>query len=257
MTKRLLAIGWLGAILAIALGIALARAPAHAQVEPGPRLTYSKVAGPEVPIGAQVSFTLRITNSGDEDAGSQTVQDILPEGIEWSIHSYTFDECSLTDEGQKLVCNTASVPEPAIVGGQILNGAVSVTVTGFALQCGDYDNLAIFQVSIIRTATARVTCPPTPTPTPTNTPVIIVVTATPTATPVVPTATPASPTAVLPTASPRLPGASVTPGPPNTGESIETVSQGANLALAAAGTLAIVVGATATSLIVLYRRRRE
>lgn len=238
---------WL--VIAIACAFAasiLTIGQVSAQSPPSPKLSYHKVAGPEVPIGGGISFTMSISNSGNLDSGSQTLQDVLPDGIDWQIApGYSWDECAI--EGQQLLCSAATVPKPFIVGGVIVNGSVHVTVTGIALECGDYENTAIFNSTTIRRAVASVTCPPTPTPTPTNTPVVIVVTATPTNTPFPPTLTPTPPpsstsTPVVVTATPTV---RIAPGPPNTGGSPPSAyAESGSIApqLAIAGLVAIALG---------------
>ncbi len=190
--------------------------------DPGDSLQFTKVAGPEVPVGGGTSFTIGVTNYGDAEF-SQTLQlsDDLPDGIDWKIDSSGgWDSCEI--DGTLLSCADSFIPGPAVIGGAIYHSSSFVTVVGIAETCGSYLNSALFYWrapdesfrSVTKQAAAIVTCPATPTPPPTNTPVIIVVTATPTNTPVPqPTATPTLNNPVPTATATRR----VAPLPPNTG----------------------------------------
>ena len=85
MKYRSETLGYLFAIVVVILGALLMVRTAHADTptpEPTPRLTYAKVATVD---NHYVEWTLSVTNSGDADSGSQTIQDTLPTGSDWVI----------------------------------------------------------------------------------------------------------------------------------------------------------------------------
>lgn len=203
MTKvlKLLGGGVLAALLAL-LAVAVYAA------EPAPKLTFSNSAAVD---GHYVEFTLAVTNAGDADSNSQTVQDTLPAGADWAIVNDTI-ACSLAPSllpnRTKLDCAPFIVPKRDLSGVDT-DGLKFVTIGGVVDQCGDISNAALFNLATVRVTTVSIACPATPTPIPTAPPV------TSTTGPVeLPTSTP-TPT-VAPTKT-AVPGASSTPKPPNTG----------------------------------------
>ena len=212
--------------------------------EPSPKLTYSKIAGPAVPVGGLVTFTVSVVNSGNADSNAQAMQDTLPAGIDWQIATDTFG-CSLGPSaivGRTLLsCGPVIVEQRHINKTQddFENGVASVTVVGIANVCGPLFNVALFNGFNPVAATADVLCPtPVPTATPTQTPVPS--TPTPTATQPPPTATP---TQFVPTATPTQ---RIAPLPPNTGNS-DGGKPGTDVAygLLVVGALLVLVSVTA------------
>lgn len=180
---------------------------AHA-AEPAPILTFSNSASVD---GHYVEFTLAVSNAGDADSNSQTVQDTLPAGADWAIVEDTIG-CSLAPSllpnRTKLDCQPFIVPKRDLSGVDT-DGLKFVTIGGILDQCGDVSNAALFNLATIRATTVSIACPATPTPVPTSPPVSS------TTRPVeLPTSTP---TATLAPTKTAVPGASSTPKPPNTG----------------------------------------
>jgi uncharacterized repeat protein (TIGR01451 family) len=201
------AIAWLIAIVA---AFALFAVIAHA-AEPAPALTYSNSAAVD---GHYVEFTLAVSNAGDADSNSQTVQDTLPAGADWAIVEDTIG-CSLAPSllpnRTKLDCQPFIVPARDLSGVDT-DGLKFVTIGGIVDDCGDVSNAVLFNLATVRVTTVSIACPATPTlpPSATATPP-----ATVTSGPVeLPTSTP-TPT-IAPTKT-SVPGASSTPKPPNTG----------------------------------------
>jgi len=202
-------IAWLIAIIAAFAVLATLFTQARA-AEPAPILTYSNVATIDAHY---VEFTLAVSNAGDADSNSQTVQSTLPAGADWAIVEDTIG-CSLAPSllpnRTKLDCQPFIVPARDLAGVDT-DGLKFVTVGGIVDNCGDVSNAALFNLAIIRATTVNMACPATPTPVPTSPPV------TSTTGPVeLPTSTPTSTIAPTKTA---VPGASSTPKPPNTGDS--------------------------------------
>ena len=176
---------------------------AHA-TEPAPVLTYSKSAAVD---GSYIEWTLAVSNSGDADSESQTVQDTLPSGADWAIVEDTIG-CELGPSSLanrlKLSCDKFIVPKKNLDGVDT-DGLRFVTVGGIVDRCGDYLNTAQFNFAILRSTAVSIACPATPVPpTATSTPVPTVTTG-----PV-----------ELPTPTPTktaIPSSSVIPRPPNTG----------------------------------------
>lgn len=199
MTKILrLAVFW-AALFALA---PLAVLIAHA-AEPAPVLTYSKSAAVD---GSYIEWTLAVSNSGDADSNSQTVQDTLPAGADWAIVEDTIG-CELGPSALanrlKLSCDKFIVPKRDLEGVDT-DGLRFVTIGGIVDECGSYSNTAQFNFAILRSTTVSIACPATPTPIPSAT-----------ATPV-PTVTTGP--VELPTATPTKTAVpSKTPLPPNTG----------------------------------------
>lgn len=198
------AVAWLIAIVA---GLALLTISIAAAAEPAPILTYSNVATVD---GHYVEFTAAVSNAGDADSNSQTVQDTLPSGADWAIVEDTIG-CSLAPSllpnRTKLDCDPFIVPKRNLDGVDT-DGLKFVTLGGIVDGCGDISNAALFNLAIVRVTTVSIACPATPTP---------LATVSPTATsgPVeLPTLTP---TATIAPTKTTVPGASSTPKPPNTG----------------------------------------
>lgn len=225
MSKRLAGMltGLVAALILVAVAFAATPTPTP---EPAPRLTYSKVAGPDVDVGGLISFTISVTNSGNADSGSQTAQDTLPGALDWFIGADTWG-CALSPSST--VGRTVLRCEPAIAVARhlnenrddFINGSVSVTVVAQAQTCGVFANFAVIDGSVPVSAFATVRCPVTPTPTATVPP--------PTATPTpIATAT-APPTATPATEEPTVvPRPRVTPAPPNTGSGSDPTTLGAD-----------------------------
>jgi len=195
VTKVLKLLG--GGVLAALLALA---AVAVYAAEPAPKLTFSNTAAVD---GHYVEFTLAVTNAGDADSNSQTVQDTLPAGADWAIVKDTIG-CSLAPsllQGRtKLDCDPFIVPKRNLDGVDT-DGLKFVTIGGIVDGCGDISNAALFNLATVRVTTVSIACPATPTPTATAPPI------TATTGPVeLPLATPTK------TAIP-----STTPKPPNTG----------------------------------------
>lgn len=199
-------IAWLIAIIA---AFALFAVIAHA-AEPAPILTYSNSASVD---GHYVEFTLAVSNAGDADSNSQTVQDTLPAGADWAIVEDTIG-CSLApsllSNRTKLDCQPFIVPKRDLAGVDT-DGLKFVTIGGIVDQCGDVSNAALFNLATIRATTVSIACPTTPTPVPTATAPPITATTGPVE---LPTSTP---TVTLAPTKTAVPGASSTPKPPNTG----------------------------------------
>lgn len=203
MTKQIN--GWfivmaLAVIVGLGLYTVTAATPTPTPV-PSPIMTYSKFsqAGENY-----IAWILVAQNSGNADSDSQTVQDTLPAGADWTITQDGIG-CelvpSLLPNRVKLSCNPFIVQKRHInaEGSNFVNGSRSVIIGGVVDKCGDYNNVAIFNFLTIRQNTATVDCPATPTPT------------TPITTPEPTTPVPTS-TQPISTPTPRI-----TPLPPNTG----------------------------------------
>lgn len=182
--------------------------------EPAPILTYEKSADVE---GNLIIWTLSVTNSGDADSNSQTVQDTLPAGVDWYILEDNIN-CSLvpsiTDGRLRLGCDPFIVPKRDL-SGEDTDGYRFVTIFGYASQCGFYNNAAQFNVFTVRLASALVPCPDMVTPVPPTSTPVTVIPATETPTPVSTVTTP------VPTSTPKI-IPSITPKPPATGNGIST-----------------------------------
>lgn len=201
MTRILrLAVFW-AALFALA---PLAVIIAHA-AEPAPVLTYSKSAAVD---GHYIEWTLAVSNAGDADSNSQTVQDTLPAGADWAIVEDNIG-CELVPSATagklKLSCDKFIVAARDLEGVDT-DGLRFVTIGGIVDECGVYSNTAQFNFAILRSTTVSIACPATPTPIPaaTSTPAPTVTTG-----PVeLPTATPTKTAAAVPSNIPK---------PPNTG----------------------------------------
>ena len=177
--------------------------------DPAPVLTYSKTAAVD---GSYIEWTLAVTNSGDADSESQTVQDTLPSGADWAIVEDTIG-CELGPSSLanrlKLSCDKFIVPKRDLEGVDT-DGLRFVTIGGIVDKCGDYLNTAQFNFAILRSTAVSIACPATPTPVPTNTPTAPTATSTP-----VPTVTTGPVELPAPTKTAAVP--SNVPKPPNTG----------------------------------------
>lgn len=222
MSKRLAGMftGLVAALIFAAIAFAATPTPTP---EPAPRLTYSKIAGPDVDVGGLISFTISVTNSGNANSGSQTAQDTLPGALDWFIGADTWG-CALSPSST--VGRTVLRCEPAIAVARhlneaeddFINGSVSVTVVAQAQTCGVFANFAVIDGAVPVSAFATVRCPVTPTPVPTAT--ATPAPPTPTPTPIA-TATAPSPTALPATEEPTIaPRPQVTPLPPKTGSGV-------------------------------------
>lgn len=236
-------IAWLIAIIAaFALFTVIA---AHA-AEPAPALTFSNVATVD---GHYVEFTAAISNSGDADSSSQTVQSTLPAGSDWAIVEDTIG-CSLAPsllQGRtKLDCDPFIVPARDLSGVDT-DGLRFVTIGGIVDNCGDVSNAVLFNLATVRVTTVSIACPATPTlpPSATATPP-----ATVTSGPVeLPTSTP-TPTATKTAAT----GASSTPKPPATGDS--QAGEGGGFGIVEASFVLIAVAMALAVVTVLTRKSR-
>ena len=173
--------------------------------DPAPVLTYSKTAAVD---GSYIEWTLAVTNSGDADSESQTVQDTLPSGADWAIVEDTIG-CELGPSSLanrlKLSCDKFIVPKRDLEGVDT-DGLRFVTIGGIVDKCGDYLNTAQFNFAILRSTAVSIACPATPVP-----PTAPAVTSTP-----VPTVTTGPVELPTPTKT-AIPSSSVIPRPPNTG----------------------------------------
>ncbi|MCC6959440.1 MAG: hypothetical protein IT301_06295 [Dehalococcoidia bacterium] len=198
---------FLAFFMMLILGLAAAVATA---AEPSAVLSFSNTAAVD---GHYVEFSISVSNSGDADSGSQTVQSTLPAGADWAIVEDTIG-CSLAPsllQGRtKLDCDPFIVPKRDLDGVDT-DGLKFVTIGGVVDQCGDISNAALFNLATIRSTTVNIPCPATPTPIPTATAPPITATTGPVE---LPTSTP---TATIAPAKTAVPGASTTPRPPNTG----------------------------------------
>ena len=196
---------WVVAPLAALTLIAIAYA-----ADPAPVLTYSNTAAVD---GSYIEWTLAVTNSGDADSESQTVQDTLPSGADWAIVKDTIG-CELgpsaTAGKLKLSCDKFIVPKKNLEGVDT-DGLRFVTVGGIVDRCGVYLNTAQFNFAILRSTAVSIACPATPTPVPTNTPTAPTATSTP-----VPTVTTGPVELPTPTKT-AIPSSSVIPLAPRTG----------------------------------------
>ena len=186
-----------------------------------------------------IVWTVSITNTGNADSNSQTIQDILPAGVYWSVSTVKGLVCvvgpSITDTTRQIMtCNTDTVPKAYFDKDKfaIVNGLASVSIYGYAEKCGIYRNIAVRNGLDVVTATVDLPCPtptpvpPTATPTQTSTPVI---TSTNTPIPVPPTSTPTA-----------TPTSRIAPLPPKTGNSCGTPETAYDVVLV--GSLLILVG---------------
>lgn len=201
-------LGYLFASLIVIIGALLMVGVVHADTptpEPAPRLTYSKSAAVD---GHYVEWTISVTNSGDADSNSQTVQDTLPTGSDWVIVKDTIG-CelvpSLTPGRVKLDCNRFIVPKRDLTGVDT-DGIKFVTIGGIVDKCGEYSNAALFNFVIVRATVINIPCPATPTPIPATPTPTMGITTTNTPNPTQPTSTPTS-----------TPTMRIVPLPPNTG----------------------------------------
>ena len=177
----------------------------HAAESPAPILTYSKSAAV---TGNYVTWTLAVSNSGDADSESQTVQDTMPSGADWAIVEDTIG-CELGPSSLanrlKLSCDKFIVPKKNLEGVDT-DGLRFVTIGGIVDECGVYLNTAQFNFAILRSTAVSIACPATPVP-----PTAPAVTSTP-----VPTVTTGPVELPTPTKT-AIPSSSVIPRPPNTG----------------------------------------
>ena len=228
---------------------ALGTYTAFAQESPTPTPPSAKL---QFAKSGQVSdhiiiWTVSIANTGNADSSSQTIQDILPAGVYWSVSSVQGLDCTITTSvtdltRQIMTCSTSTVPKAYFDEDRftIVNGLAQVSIYGYAEQCGSYRNVAVRNGLDVVTATVTIDCPtPTPTATPiqTSTPVI---TATNTPIPVPPTSTP-SPT----------PTTRIVPLPPKTGNSSGTPETAYDVILV--GSVLILIGLGITA----YTTRRK
>ncbi|MEV6583225.1 hypothetical protein AB0M92_34280 [Streptomyces sp. NPDC051582] len=93
----------LGAVLGIALPIAVGATPAHAQAQ----LTITKTHVGDFPRGGQGVYRITVTNSGDQPTSTEGTRmtDSYPEGLQ----VVGIDQISFPD-GTSLGCNTDSAP---------------------------------------------------------------------------------------------------------------------------------------------------
>lgn len=226
-----------GIVSATILATAVAATPTP---EPAAKLAYGKSAS--VDAAGVIIYVISVTNSGNLDSDSQTMQDVLPAGIEWNVAADTWG-CSI-DASPFLPGRAVLSCDPAIVEKRHLNaaeddfenGTISVSVYGGAEACGLYSNTARFNAGAIsRTAAVSIPCPEAPTPVPTAT---LSPTATPS--PVLPTTTAAI--SFTPTPQPAVTPIRVAPGPPSTGNTVASVPEGEGLALTVAWVLTGLIG---------------
>lgn len=189
---------------------------------PAPKLSFGKTGTADTDIGGIVGFTISVTNSGNADSESQTMQDTLPGGVDWWIAADSWG-CTLapsvTAGRTVLRCGPAVAVKRHLnaTADDFVNGSLSVTVFGQAFQCGAYFNVAVFNGQIpSNPAIVNVRCPVTPTPAATSTPI-------PTQT-AQPTQVPPEPTKVPQKPEPSRPA----PKPPTTGNSRSGVPDSGN-----------------------------
>lgn len=179
--------------------------------EPAAKLSYAKYVYVD---SHYVQWTLSVTNSGNKDSNSQTIQDTLPAGADWTIVEGNIN-CELISSSiagrVKLSCDPFTVSKRQLneTKDDFVNGNRFIVISGVVDTCGVYTNTAVFNFISVRTATADVVCPATPTPVPTMTPTQIPATNTPNPT-ITPTPTISNPPTQIPTAT-------FIPKPPNTG----------------------------------------
>jgi len=211
---RKIIVGLLASIVALAsFSAVLADDPTP--VPPSAKLNFTKSGQLSDHI---IVWTISIVNSGNADSSPQTIQDILPAGVYWSVATVEGLDCTLSPyivdtTRQILNCDTETVPKAYFDDTlfSIVSGIARVHIYGYAEQCGLYRNIAVRNGIDVVVATVDVPCPPTPVPTatPTQTQIPstpIPATNTPTMTPV--------PNTPIPTSTPRI-----IPLPPNTGNS--------------------------------------
>lgn len=238
----------LGCMLAVSPYAALAESPTP--TPPAARLQFSKTGQLS---GNIITWTISITNSGNKNSDSQTIQDILPAGVYWSVSSIAGLTCSvgpvITDTTrQVLECNTLSVPKAEFDNNlfAIVNGLAQVNVYGYAEKCGVYHNIAVRNSLDVVSASVDVPCP-TPTATPTVPP-----TATPTQTPTMVVTATNTPIPVSPTSTPSpTPTTKIVPLPPKTGNTTGTPETAYDVILI--GSLFILTGLV----IAVYTSRRN
>lgn len=214
---------------------------------PAPKLQHTKTV---FVSGNYIQWTLAVTNTGNLDSTSQTIQDTLPAGADWEIVDDTIGCAlapSLIPNRVKLDCNKFIVERRHLNEAEdnFLDGFEYVSIAGVVDRCGVYVNTAVFNAEIIRSTSAEVVCPATPTPvpptaTPTMSPTPIPATNTPI--PDVPTSTPIStqPTRIIPL-------------PPRTGNSVEQGNNSYILLYTALGLGALAFGIGGT---IVARRSR-
>jgi len=234
---KILILALLGCVLALG---AFSAAVAQETPTPTPaaRLQFAKSGAVS---GNVITWTVSITNSGNADSASQTIQDILPAGVDWNVSTVQGLDCILgpyilDPTRETLACTTRTVPAAYFAKDKfaIVNGFASVTVYGFAERCGSYTNTAIRNGFDVVLATVDIACP-TPVPTATAT-------ATPTQTQVPPTQTPTMIPTEVPTSTPTAtPTRRVAPLPPNTGNAAGPGGDG-SAGVALMGSLLIVAG---------------
>lgn len=240
LTIRLFAVSAI--ILAFAFAIHVNAQEPPTPPTPAPVLTHAKFADSPAELGGIVKYTMSVTNSGNADAeSSQTLQDTLPAGVDWQLASDTWG-CQITyspvTERYVLSCESSrplNKRSLAPDGISILDDQIRVSVVGVPTTCGSYLNVGLFNLSIVRVATATVPCPPPPV---VETPTLPI--------PATNTPEPSQPTSTSIPATPSR----IAPLPPNTGTG-EVSSAPVGLILATSFTLIFI------SLGVAYYGRRQ
>ena len=218
-----------------------------------------------------VQYDIVITNSGGTKALGVSLYDSLPTNLvsHWEIGLNTFSNGCNIDTSLILRC-TGDVDEQKIFqngsNSVTVNGITSVSVWGFAVNCGLTTNSAVYIYNGILSSqvnsTVQVLCPATPVPTATQTPLPTSTPIPPTNTPIPPTSTPiilvvtATPTPTNITFSTSTPFPRVAPGPPNTGSGVTSTEPIDYFALFSLGGLAVVIlGAVALALYTRYHSK--
>lgn len=132
------------ALAAVLLGSSLS-APSGVLAGAASGLSITKVANDaSVDAGQPASFTITVWNAGPGETAAVTLDDELPDGVNWAVELVSpdaDDACasSITSDGQSFSCQLGSLPVTEAGGGKV----VLVSGQTDAADCGSLDNTAV------------------------------------------------------------------------------------------------------------------
>ena len=151
LTKKDLLLRALLLAIAVLTFLVLAESPSFAQEEDGASLRLTKTDSPDpVLVGQNLTYTLTVTNTGDDEAEDAFLGDRLPDSVEFVSVNSSRGQCGQTggNSGRDIVCFFGEIDE---------GRSVTVRIVVRPTQAGQITNQAIAGAEDTRTVSASAT----------------------------------------------------------------------------------------------------